>query len=729
MFNDIYISYLREYYEANGTINNIPYGYTVVYQGKTLKIYDFLKNIRNRHRSYIAQDNKMTGSSSKTSIERYKALDEMQIDWNLSSAKKVEDISDEDMIRYLRMHYKEYQTINNIPYNTEVEFEGKVLKIGSYLKTLRERHAKYVTGSKDKFCTSPISVERYKILDSMDFDWEPNKRLPKKKKENETCLKYLEEYYQTYGSIANITQKDIVEYEGKTLKIGQFLERTRVDYRKYISGNRTDGCASEVMLERYRILTAMDFVWEPNINRSSSTNPIDPHIDYLKWHYKEFGTINDITFRTVVEFNGMTLKIGDFLSKMRYSYKQYKTNSNPTRRYDTEVLLRRYQELEELKIDWNPKSKKTLKELAQEHNVSRSVLLKYNRQFFGDVEKALKFALLQKEKEKRKEKRKEHSLESVLEIFDVDFNVLVTHLNRKGLKTPTHQEKTLYYQGMTLREFCLKNGYNYDVIVKAVKLKSSNLCDEDIESLINRCLIEYNIRGQQQPSTWIYSKYGNEILVKHMILFLGFDSGSILHNMSSGAISLEEAISTECFHQQSKDKYNYLEEIYNDFINQYNKINTNEDLSEAESIAAIVGYAEELISEYHLTSEEYQVLTSAFHQYTTAIHRYHLLDVGFEKDPKVRIRKIINYKFDDDDIEEAFFIPLQFDEKVLIGRDSQMYKRRVILKNLTVSWSSLTSEEQTIKIKNHQLTEEELSYITSTRKSIDETKKLVKLHK
>ena len=58
-----------------------------------------------------------------------------------------------------------------------------------------------------------------------------------------------------------------------------------------------------------------------------------------------------------------------------------------------------------------------------------------------------------------------------------------------------------------------------------------------------------------------------------------------------------------------------------------------------------------------------------------------------------------------------------------------MYKRRVILKNLTVSWSSLTSEEQTIKIKNHQLTEEELSYITSTRKSIDETKKLVKLHK
>lgn len=726
MLNDIYISYLREYYKVNGTINNIPYGLTVVYQGKTLKIYDFLKNIRNRHRSYIAQDNKMNGASSKTSLERYRALDEMEIDWNLSSAKKVEDISEEDMILYLRKHYQEHQTINDIPYTTEVVFEGKILKIGSYLKTLRERHAKYVTGSKDKFCNSPISVERYKILDTMGFDWEPNKRIPKKKAENEICLKYLQEYYQTHGSIAEITQKDIVEYEGQKIKIGQFLERTRVDYRKYISGNRKDSCASEVMLERYRILTAMDFIWEPNLNRSSANSKVDPHIEYLKWHYEQYGTINDITFRKIVDYNGMTLKIGDFLSKMRYSYKQYKTNPTPTRRYDTELLLKRYQELEDLKIDWYPKNKKTLKELAEEHSVSRSVLLKYNKRFSGDVEKALKFALLQKEKRKDSKKATEHSLETVLEIFDVDFVTLTTHLNRKDLKTSPHQEKTLYYQGMTLREFCLQNGYNYDVIVKAVKLKSSNLCDEDIESLINRCIIEYNIRGQQQPSTWIYSKYGNEILVKHMILFLGFDSGSILHNMSNNAISIEEAISIECFRQQAKDTYGYLEEIYNDFISQYNRINTNETLTETTAIEAIINYAEELISEYHLTSEEYQVLTKAFSQYTTAIHKYHLLDIGFEKNIELRTQKIISYKLDEDDIEEAFFIPLQFDEKVLIGRDSQMYKRRAILKNLTVGWLELTEKEQNAQVEYHKLTEEELTYITKTRRSIDEAKKLVR---
>ena len=72
-------------------------------------------------------------------------------------------------------------------------------------------------------------------------------------------------------------------------------------------------------------------------------------------------------------------------------------------------------------------------------------------------------------------------------------------------------------------------------------------------------------------------------------------------------------------------------------------------------------------------------------------------------------------------------MPLHFDQKVLIGRDSELYKRRVLLKNLTVNWNNLSPEEQLERRKHYSLTGEELNYITETRKTIDQTKAKVKV--
>ena len=132
--------------------------------------------------------------------------------------------------------------------------------------------------------------------------------------------------------------------------------------------------------------------------------------------------------------------------------------------------------------------------------------------------------------------------------------------------------------------------------------------------------------------------------------------------------------------------------------------------------------AQGIIDYFKLTGEEFAIIREAFFTYTDAIYKFHLCDVGFEKDNDKRIEKIITYKLDADDIEEAFFIPLKFDQKVLIGRDSELYHRRTIIKNLTVLWNDLNDEEQISKQKQHNLTEEELHYITSTRKTIDDTK-------
>ena len=136
-----------------------------------------------------------------------------------------------------------------------------------------------------------------------------------------------------------------------------------------------------------------------------------------------------------------------------------------------------------------------------------------------------------------------------------------------------------------------------------------------------------------------------------------------------------------------------------------------------------------LVQTYHLNKDEFDIIKEAFSKYTDMVYQYHLFEVGFEKDPDKRLQKIIAYRFDEDDIEEAFFIPLKFEEKVLLGKNSELYKRRTILKNLTVSWSYLTQEEKEIKTKVYGLTEEEVEYVNSTRKHIDEVKEKVALIK
>ena len=279
---------------------------------------------------------------------------------------------------------------------------------------------------------------------------------------------------------------------------------------------------------------------------------------------------------------------------------------------------------------------------------------------------------------------------------------------------------------MTLREFCTKNGYNYDIISKVVRLKMSKLCDEPLESLINRCLIDSKKNLQKSPSTWIYAKYGNELLVRHMLIYVEANPASVLRDMSWHAISIEEAFQREAFRQNSKNKFNYLEGVYNDFIDYYQELSNKEQEDKEE---ALVAYMDTLVKEYHLSKEEFDILKDSFTKYTEMVYSFHLFEVGFEKSKDKRLQKIIAYRFDEDDIEEAFFIPLKFEERVLLGRDSELYKRRTILKNLTVSWSYLTEEEKQSKITTHNLTEEELHYVNSTRQHIDEVKKEIKLIK
>ena len=246
-------------------------------------------------------------------------------------------------------------------------------------------------------------------------------------------------------------------------------------------------------------------------------------------------------------------------------------------------------------------------------------------------------------------------------------------------------------------------------------IKLHDMCRYDtLEQLINRSLTTYNKKGQRGPATWIYEKYGN--LVKHVLLHLKLDSTSILRDMTNYIMTLEEAIRHDVFKRGVDVKENaWLEELYNYLIEE---INDNKEQKQTEEDIADMFVI--LVQEYKLTKEEYQVLWKTFSNYVDTMREYQKVDVGLETNQSKKLEKIKQYNLDEYDIEESFFVPLEFDKGVLLGRQSELYKRRQLLKQYIIDWDYYTDmEKESIKEQNN-FTDEELIYIKNTREEINE---------
>ena len=331
---------------------------------------------------------------------------------------------------------------------------------------------------------------------------------------------------------------------------------------------------------------------------------------------------------------------------------------------------------------------------------------------FGNKEKALKAVnMMRKIKDRRNAKKRDYKVDSVLEEFDINIDTLNSFLG-KNLGVKKTNSNTLMYKGISLKQYCLENGYNYGVIYRAIKLHK--VCSsDDLESLINRILVNYNNFGQNQPGTWIYEKYG--VLISHILTRIGIDSKSIFINMTNNCLSLEEAIRHEIFRKNRKEKKNnWLEELYEYIIDE---LNANKD--EEQIKTDILDMFLILKEEFLLDEGELKILSKSFYDYVDVIKKYQFYDVGLETDLNTKLKKIELYNLDADLIEESFFVPLEFDEKVLIGRSSELYKRRQLLRQYCIDWNYFTKSEKIAAVKKHKLTEEELYYIYKTRFEID----------
>lgn len=722
MKEDKYIKYLKQYKDANGDINTIPRNSIVLFEGETLKIGEFIASIRKQHRLYLAASSKK-GCQSPLAISRYQALDELDFVWEPRTVMQQQLQENDIMLNFITAYYDKHHTFQQLP--DEVEIAGTIYNIKNFISHVRINHKYYEEGKAIHGCQSPTFLKRYAELDKRDFEWSPKKDAIQKDK----FIMFLEEYYAKNQTLAGIPNK--VSYAGERLNMSNFFS----DRRKKRTRAMTDSSFQPSTLEkaRWQVLDKLGYDWDYATKKANALLENDPYIRYLEWHYNNYGTINNITAKQEVEFEGQILKIGIFINdyrKKHYAYTSGKTNATSIK---TPLALKRYRSLEKLGIDWHPSSTQfSVARHAKEHGLRPQTLRKYLAKFNGDIEKATRFCEAKRRHNpqvKQNKVAKQESLKTIMDEFEVDLSTLQSALNKQALRTTPAKKsgQKLTVDGKTpLREYCINNGLNYTVIQKAIKLKSEGLCDEDLQSLINRVITEYKKSGQNRPSTWIYSKYGHETLVRHLLLSMNLDPDAILRDMSKNCISLEEAISNDCFIRNTTPADGYLAPLYQDLINYYNKIDQSSDHNPETAQKALIEYFKWLVTDYHLTESEYNLLMQSLSHYVEASETYKLYNVAFEKDPEKKVTLIIKYNLSDEEIEKAFFLPLQFDNKVLIGRESIIYERRMQLKNLTQVWNNLTEAEKQQQVDIHNLTGEEIKYVTKTRHDIDNTKTKVK---
>ena len=230
---------------------------------------------------------------------------------------------------------------------------------------------------------------------------------------------------------------------------------------------------------------------------------------------------------------------------------------------------------------------------------------------------------------------------------------------------------------------------------------------------MKRVIIDYNHHGQHEPSTWIYEKYGT--LVKSILADLNLDSSAILKNMTENVVTLEEAIRHDAFLRCRKESTNaWLEEPYNYLVEELDNTKGQE---QAEEDILVMGKI--LINEYHLTREEFSILVESFGRYANAIRGYQMYDVGLETNEEKRIEKIKTYQMSEEDIEESFFVPLKFEDGVLLGKQSELYQRRNLMRQYIIDWNEYTDDEKIEAIKTNHFSQSEVEEMEKTRKGID----------
>ena len=504
----------------------------------------------------------------------------------------------------------------------------------------------------------------------------------------------------------DIKYSETIELEGiGVITLGRLISTRRGIYNAMQQGIKY-GKFKDLTKEQIAWDTAHGMIWDYD---EWQENNYRQAVEKWKKQHPEKDNL-DIKQTETVELEGIgVINLGSLISVRRGIYNAMQQGEK----------YYAYKDLTEEQIAWDENHGMIwdYKKYQEEHQTtskkSQNTLEKYTEIFKGDRTKAERVvSCLESLRNQRRSRKKQiYNIDNILKEFDVDQGKLLNQLARVREKGKEH-EPVLMKGDETLRKFCIDNGYNYEVISRAVKLHQL-LPYSSLEETMNRVIIDYNHHGQHEPSTWIYEKYGTQ--VKSILTDLNLDSSAIIKNMTENVVTLEEAIRHDAFLRCRKESTNaWLEEPYNYLVEELDNTKGQE---QAEEDILVMGKI--LINEYHLTREEFSILVESFGRYANAIRGYQMYDVGLETNEEKRIEKIKTYQMSEEDIEESFFVPLKFEDGVLLGKQSELYQRRNLMRQYIIDWNEYTDDEKIEAIKTNHFSQSEVEEMEKTRKGID----------
>ena len=687
----------KKYYEENKHLN---LGESYIYDDIDIGV--FITNQRSLYQKYKKGTIKRLDA---TNLENhFKLLEEIGMIWYPNKSRQ-------DSIKKELIKYKEVNGNIDIPVSYYVKINNEDFGLGLYVSETREIYRKNINNL-DKLNNS--TRNRIKLLEELGITWNPN--------EEYWNIRYnlLKKYKDKYGNI-DIKGKHIENYNNQKIDLTRFLNKQRELYRKHEKNNFKN--CSETIKKHFKLLNDLGISWNPQKDEWKK------QYEYLKHYYNKHGNL-EIPLNYTERINGIKINLGQIarnqkeaLSKRREEIEKGTASAEIMLRYN---LLKQIgfqftnpiEIIEYNGIDYNKK------ELCNELGIPVTTLNKYLELFNKDYLKAIRVCLLNKKvKENKKDiKKNKPTLDNMLESFDINMDELDNYLSKEPIKDKPKRSNVILYKGSTtLRKYCIDNGYNYGVINYALKVKQNKFIDEDLDKVIDRVLIDYNNNGQNKAPTWIYSKYGNELLLRHFLISLHLDYDFIIKDMSKNAITLEEAIRNNCFNMTSKKKkHEYLEGLFIDIVNKYNLINEDNTIDKETKTETIDTYIKEIVKEYNLDIQENNTLIDSLTKYTYAIERYHVYEVGYTKENNKKIELIEKYNLSEKEIEESFFVDINYQNHSLIGKNSDEYKRRKTIKKLVSVWNDISEPEKINRIKTSNLKyPEDYNIITLLRNNIN----------
>lgn len=232
--------------------------------------------------------------------------------------------------------------------------------------------------------------------------------------------------------------------------------------------------------------------------------------------------------------------------------------------YESVELAKKAKERQNGTIPYNGKMM-TITGIANLEEIKRDTLKEYY-ELYGDIEKAV---FITKESQAKRKQALLHGKKATYEELSNYLGISTFNLEKKinygyspdeiekKLKKGVKKEEQLRFNEDSLYNYCIKNSYNYWVIIHMIK--TFNKTPEE-------AIMLYLENGQKIPTKWIYEKY--HLLFKHLLLNYGLDSNRIIKIMKDKNYGIEKAIE-ELIFVSDNDKndlkiaeINWLKELY-----------------------------------------------------------------------------------------------------------------------------------------------------------------------